>query len=89
MILPHPESDLNLNLMVLGAEIIKMLHKKDYVLIDDLMQSFLSISAKRTPEHFMNALTFLYSINLIERKQYKVKLLAVVEIDGQQSLFLE
>lgn len=89
MILPHPESDLSLNLMVLGSDIIKLLHKRDYVLIDDVMGEFLTVSPKRTPEHFLNALTFLYTINVIERKQFKIKLIVADETPIQQTLFLE
>lgn len=75
MILPHPESDLSLNIMVLGVDIVKKLrhHPKSH-LIENLMEEFLKKDKKRTPEIFINTLTFLYALGLIERKDYKIKL---------------
>ncbi|HLP46538.1 MAG TPA: hypothetical protein VK469_11345 [Candidatus Kapabacteria bacterium] len=75
MILPHPESDLSLNIMVLGVDIVKKLkHHSNFHLVENLMEEFLKKDKKRTPEMFMNTLTFLYALGLIERKDYKVKL---------------
>lgn len=76
MILPHPESDLYLNLMILGADIIKQLKGKDFVLIESLLEKFLKMNTKRTPEMFFNSLTFLYSFDILEKKDYKIKLVA-------------
>lgn len=74
MILPHPESDLSVNIMVLGAELIKLLKGRDFILIEDLMVSFLQGNKKRTPDMFLNTLTFLFACGLIDRREYKVKL---------------
>ncbi len=74
MILPHPESDLSINIMVLGAEIVKLLKHRDFILVEDLMISFLQGDKKRTPDMFLNTLTFLFACGLIDRKKYKVKL---------------
>ncbi len=75
MILPHPESDLSLNIMVLGADIVKMLKgSSNFYLVEKLIQKFLQKDKKRTPDMFLNALTFLYSVGLIEQMGYKVKL---------------
>lgn len=74
MILPHPESDLSINIMVLGAEIVKLLKHRDFVLVEDLMISFLQGDKKRTPDIFLNTLAFLFACGLIDRKEYKVKL---------------
>jgi hypothetical protein len=74
MILPHPESDLSLNLMVLGTEIVRLLKGKDFILVEDMMNSFMQGGKKRTPDMFLNSLTFLYTCGLIERKGYKIKL---------------
>lgn len=75
MILPHPESDLRLNIMVLGVDIIEQLKGKDYVLVESLLEKFLKNGIKRTPDMFFNSLTFLYSCGVIEKKEYKIKLL--------------
>ncbi len=74
MILPHPESDLTLNIMVLGVGIVEQLKEQDFVLVEKLMVEFLEKNKKRTPEMFLNSLTFLYSCGMIEKKGYKVKL---------------
>lgn len=74
MILPHPESDLSINLMVLGADIIQTLKGREFILVEDALSVFLKNSSKRTPDMFFNTLTFLYSCGLIEKKGYKIKL---------------
>ncbi len=76
MIYPHPESNFSINLMVLGADIIKFLKsKEDFVLTENVLTSFLSKDDKRTPDMFVNALSFLYAMGIVERKGYKIKLL--------------
>lgn len=85
MILPHPESDLSINIMVLGAEIIKTLKGHDFILIEDLMVSFLQNNKKRTPDMFLNTLTFLFACGLIDRRKYKVKL--IIHKPTQRELF--
>jgi len=74
MILPHPESDLRLNIMVLGADLIEQLKGQDFVLVESLLEKFLKKGNNRTPDMFFNSLTFLFSCGIIERKEYKVKL---------------
>ena len=75
MILPHPESDLSLNIMVLGASILEKLQKeKKAIFLETLLESFLKNNTKRTPEIFYNTLTFLYCFDLIELKDLKLRL---------------
>jgi hypothetical protein len=80
MILPHPESDLTLNLMVVGVDIVDILKKKGkgsgYVLIESVLTDFLKGDKKRTPDLFVFSLVFLFSVGLIERKDYKIKLIS-------------
>jgi hypothetical protein len=89
MILPHPESNLKSNIMVLGANIIDIMGKspfKDkYVFIDDIMIQFMKKEETLTPDLFLYTISFLYSIGCIERKEYKIKL--VKSINKQPSLF--
>lgn len=85
MILPHPESDLKLNIMVLGADIIEQLKGQHFVLVESLLEKFLKNETKRTPDMFFNSLTFLFSCGVLERKDYKVRL--VVKSIKQTSLF--
>ncbi|OFX46402.1 MAG: hypothetical protein A2046_13845 [Bacteroidetes bacterium GWA2_30_7] len=79
MILPHPESDLSLNLMVVGSDIINLMQSKgrkdNFVLVENILEEFLKKDIKRTPDMFIYSLVFLYSVGLIEQKDYKIKLL--------------
>lgn len=92
MILPHPESNLKINLMVLGADIIDLLSKSPfknkYAVIDEVMIKFLKSDKNRTPDLFLYSLTFLHLIGSIEKKGYKIKLIAKNNNkELQQSLF--
>lgn len=79
MILPHPESNLATNIMVLGAEVIDIMKKSPfnnkYVVVDDVMTSFLRKDKNRTPDLFLYAITFLHTIGSIEKKEYKIRLI--------------
>lgn len=81
MILPHPESDLSLNTMVLGAEIIHFLKGRGFVFIEDVLKKFIKSDSKRTPDMFLNTLTFLYSCDLIEKKGYRIKLITLNQLE--------
>lgn len=91
MILAHPDSDLRKNLMVISADIVKLLsikNRKDkYVLIEDIMEEFLKVSDKRTPDMFLNSLAFLFSVGIIERSEYRIKLLKPTIKKKQTELF--
>lgn len=86
MLLPHPESDLSLNIMVLGSEIIELLRKqKKYFFVEDVIRKFLKKETTRSYEHFFDALTFLYILGIIDYQGYKIKLRK--ERHAQQTLF--
>jgi hypothetical protein len=78
MIMPHPESDMKLNVMVLGSEVIKILKTRGkgdkYVLVENILTDFLKGDERRTPDLFMVSLLFLFSIGLIDQRGYKIKL---------------
>ena len=75
MIAPQPESDLSLNIMVIGSDIIRILKKnKDYLIVEDLLNKFLSSDNRRTPNLFFDTLTFLYVLGIISEDNYKVRL---------------
>jgi hypothetical protein len=75
MLLPHPESDLTLNIFVLGSEVITALKgKKDFTLIENIMRDFLKKSEKRSPDLFFDVLTFLYAVGFLDYKGYKMRL---------------
>jgi hypothetical protein len=92
MILPQPESNLKINLMVLGADIINIMgnspYKNKYVIVDDVMNKFLNRDKERTPDLFLYALTFLHTLGSVEKKGYKIKLVKKdKEEENQISLF--
>jgi hypothetical protein len=74
MILPHPESDLSMNIMVLGIDIVRLLKNREFVLLEDVLADFVKKDTKRTPDLFFNALIFLYSCGLVDKKGYKIRL---------------
>lgn len=75
MIIPQPESDLSLNIMVVGADIIKILRKgEDTLIVDDLLKKFLNRDKRRTPTLFFDVLTFLFAIGAIKEDTYRVRL---------------
>ncbi|MCY4267923.1 MAG: hypothetical protein OXC67_08570 [Flavobacteriaceae bacterium] len=86
MILPHPESNLKLNILVLGAEIIKIMNKRKfkgkYNLVDDVMSEFLNEDKDRSPDLFLYAVTLLHIIGSIKKNGYKIRLLK----DGKHSI---
>jgi len=91
MIVPHPEDNISLNITVVGADIIKYLSSKKrlntYVLIENVLLDFLKNDAKRTPDLFFNSLVFLFSIGLIERRDYRIKLTPSTTNQNQNTLF--
>jgi len=74
MILPEPESDLRMSLIVLGNDILNELHREKELFIEELLMKFLKKNTKRTPKHFLDTITFLYSIGLIELENYKIRM---------------
>lgn len=75
MIIPQPEADLSANIMVLGADIIKILKDTDnYIIVENLMKRFLKKDNIRTPKLFFDTLTFLYMLGIVEEVNYKVRL---------------
>jgi len=92
MILPHPESNLKINLMVLGADVIDIMSKSPFknkfAIVDDIMVKFMKADKNRTPDLFLYSLTFLHLIGSIEKKGYKIRLVVNSESNTfQQSLF--
>ena len=77
MIKPHPESDMSLNVMVLGAEIIQRLKRRGsgFQLIEGLLEDFLKADKRRSPDMFVYSLIFLYSVGIIEYQGYRMKLI--------------
>lgn len=89
MLIPHPESDMRLNVMILGSELIKILKKRGkgegYVLVENILSDFLKEDERRTPDLFLYSLLFLYSVGLIDQRGYKIKLTPRIAV--QTNLF--
>ncbi len=77
MIIPQAESDLSLNVIVVGADIIKMLINNKYnsMIVEDLMRLFLIKDRRRSKKLFFETLTFLYSLEIVCEENYKVRLI--------------
>lgn len=74
MILPQPEADLSLNIMVVGADIIKILIKsKDEVTVETILKKFLSEDNRRTHRLFFDSMTFLYILGIVEENNNIIK----------------
>ncbi len=71
MIIPYPENNLSLSIFVLGSEIIQLLKQETNV--NKLLMEFLKSDKRRSPELFMDTLTFLFAVGLINIKGYKIK----------------
>ena len=84
MIRPQPEADLSLNILVLGSDVIKAINnQKGETPIHKLLKIFLKKDTRRTHKHFFDTLTFLFTINAIEEKDYHVE---VVKYATQKTL---
>jgi hypothetical protein len=73
MIMPNPDSDLSFNILVLGSELLEILNEDSYDLVDNVMKKFLEKDNRRSPLLFMNTLTYLYVIGLINYEGYKIR----------------
>ena len=75
MIIPQIESDLTMNVIVVGADIIWILKKnREYMIVEDLLKHFLKQDKRRTHNLFFDTLTFLYALEMIKEKDFKVTL---------------
>jgi len=71
----QPESDLSLNVVILGAEIISyLLDAKESVIIEKVLKKFLFKDSRRNHALFFDTLTYLYSIRLIKLKEYYIEM---------------
>lgn len=76
MIIPHPESDMSMNLMVVASDILSILRdKKEYVLVDKILKEFINKDIRRNPDMFFNAVTFLFSLGIITEQNYKMRII--------------
>lgn len=88
---PEPESDLRNNEIVMGKDIIKALKetKKDYEVLNKLLEKFLAQDETRTPKDFMRTLIFLYTAEVIDVSGLQIKLTDLAKRDINQTTSLE
>lgn len=77
MALLHPESDISMSSIALGANILKILRDtKKPIIVDELMERFLRADKRRTQANFFIALNFLYMVGTIDKDGYRIKLIS-------------
>lgn len=74
MALLHPENDLSLSVIVMGASLLKILSEKSPVMVDDLLASFFKQDRRRTAANFYSSLEFLYAVGAVEHEHYHIKI---------------
>lgn len=73
MLIPHPETNLQENTLVLGARVIELLKKsKGKQVVEKLLQTFLSEDSGRTAEMFFESVLFLYIFGIIKQDGFKI-----------------
>jgi hypothetical protein len=72
MIKAHVEMDLNDHISVIAAKIVEMIEGGDDLILETLMRKFLKKYNFYTPDQFLNGITFLFSIDCLTVKDYKV-----------------
>ncbi|MFT3959979.1 hypothetical protein [Propionivibrio sp.] len=64
-----------MNIMVMAADIIRFLKKRgSFVLAALLMEDFLKKDKRRTPDMFINSVTFLFALGYIEQENSRLRL---------------
>ena len=71
----HPDMDLRESIFFLGSILLRELmpYKKHGVTIDTLLKKFLESSPRRTQKQFLDTITFLYAVGLVELNGYRVR----------------
>ncbi len=74
MINAHIEMDLNQHISVVSAKIIEIIQAGENMVLETLMRSFLKKYEIYTPDQFMDGLVFLFSMNYLSFKDFRVAL---------------
>lgn len=73
MLIPSPETDLNESPLVQGADILAFLGKNSESIIEEVMLDFLKQHPKSDASDFMDCLSLLYALGLIDYERFKVR----------------
>ena len=74
MIQTHVEADLSEHISVMSANIISLIKENNEITLETLMKKYLRKYSIHCPIQFMDALSFLYSINVLFVENFKVRL---------------
>ena len=76
MIIPEPETDLSLSIIVVSADVIEIIrdicNKKEYTILDELIDKFKKKDSRRSVNLLLDSLTFLCFIDVVYFEDYKI-----------------
>lgn len=73
MLIPPPEADLNESSLVRGADILDFLKKREgKVVVEEIMLHFLKQHPKSNAENFMDTISLLFALDLIEYESFRI-----------------
>jgi len=73
MINAHVEMNLNVHMVVVASVLLEILRKsKGEMIVESLLKAFLKHNEDYTPNQFLEASVFLYSLGFIELIDYKI-----------------
>jgi hypothetical protein len=73
VLIPSPETDLNESLLVRGADILDFLQgKEEPVVTEEVMLRFLKQHPKSDPDDFLDSLSLLYALGLIQYEHFRI-----------------
>ena len=74
MLIPPPEADLSESLLVRGADILDLLTKHgEETVVEEIMLDYLKCRPKSDADAFMDSLTLLYALGLIEYEHFRIR----------------
>ncbi len=78
MILPHPETDFNQNIIVISSSILKELKKhKTAIFYDELFKRLSKINEKVNYDIFIKCILFLFLVGLVDKDGFKIKAIKI------------
>jgi len=82
----HPDMNLRESIFFLGSILLKelMSYRKQGITIDTLLRKFLESNPRRTQKQFLDTITFLYVVGLVELNGYRIR---VKDGNSKETLF--
>ena len=73
MLIPPPEADLSESLLVCGADLLECLQNEGEAVVEKVMLDFMKRHPKAGPADFMDSLSLLYALGLVEYADFRVR----------------